>query len=67
MKTARYGVESISIMCPECFEYLSAGDGSQQFTEYDVDRLKRVLECPACGEKFLKPKYPEQRKVVAHG
>ena len=63
MKTGRYGVESIAIWCPACYEFTDNPlDGSQQFTELDYDKIPRVLECGYCGEKFLKPDYPKQRE-----
>lgn len=62
MKTARYGVESISVWCPECHEFQGNRDGSQQFTETDVERLPAVMECQSCGAKFRKPVYPTQRR-----
>lgn len=64
MKTARYGVESISIWCPECFEFQDdPKHGTQQFTEQDVKELPAVMECGYCGAKFHKPIYPMQRRA----
>lgn len=61
MKTARYGVEAISIWCPNCFDFFEAPDGSLQFTEEDVKKLSPVMVCAYCGERFRKPVYPQQR------
>ena len=68
MKTARYGVESISIWCPECFAIQDNEDtdtGSQQFLETEVERLPAVMECQYCDVRFRKPKYPVQRRQSA--
>jgi hypothetical protein len=61
MKTARYGVETISIWCPNCFDFFAAPDGSLQFAEEDVEKLPPVMECAYCGGRFRKPVYPQQR------
>jgi hypothetical protein len=64
MKIGRYGVESISIWCPECFEFAAAPDGSLQFIEADYLTVPAVMECGYCGEKFKRPNYPMQRDNV---
>jgi len=62
MKTARYGVESIVLWCPYCFEILDdPGHGSQVVIETDMDSLPSVLDCPYCEERFKKPAWPAQR------
>jgi hypothetical protein len=56
MKTAFITIESLSIWCPECNDFVSVEDGgSSRLTETEYDSLPKIIDCKKCQAKFRKP------------
>lgn len=54
--TGKLTIETISIWCPKCNEFVPDECGSNVLYEYDYDRLPNVISCLSCGAEFGKPK-----------
>jgi ribosomal protein S27E len=64
MKTGKIFIETISIWCPHCGEFIGSPDtGASLIDSEAYHKMPNTITCPSCGEKFKKPAVAQ---YVAH-
>ena len=56
MKTDKLSIESVSIWCPGCGEFIAGPfSGSSLLDPEEYSKLPYIITCSSCGDEFKKP------------